>query len=145
MLSQMLKSFQVNNSLTDLREGGEEIHRVNLRTSSNASLQLNLARTRNLLPQQRHQQQQHEDDVDDGRGRWRPRRPEQDAWRRTARPVSAQSWYADAYPENVTYSRTEQVKFGAVPVQKAGIILKGEALVMSNGKRTGADCGIIMH
>merc|ERR1719264_1170327 len=25
-----------------------------------------------------------------------------------ARPVSAQSWYADAYPENVTYSRTEQ-------------------------------------
>ena len=118
-----------DDSLTDLREGGEEIHRVNLRTSSNASLQLNLARTRNLLPQQRHQQQQHADDVgDDGRGRWRPR-PEQDAWRRTARPVSAQSWYADAYPENVTYSRTEQVKFGAVHVlQKAGIILKGEAL-----------------
>ena len=82
---------------------------MNLRTSSNASLQLNLARTRNLLPQQRHQQQQHADDDDDGRGRWRPRRPEQDAWRWTARPVSAQSWYADAYPENVTYSRTEQV------------------------------------
>ena len=110
--------------MIDLRDSGEEIHRVNLRTSRNASLQLNLARIRHLLPQQRHQLQprrregqehQQDDDYDDdgrGRGRRQPRPgpagqgPE---WRRTARPVSAQSWYADAYPENVTYSRTEQV------------------------------------
>ena len=113
----MLSHFESTRSpinATDLRESGEEIHRVNLRTSSNASLQLHLARTRHLLPQQR----RHEDDelrlptASPAQSAFSAQRTEEDAWRRTARPVSAQSWYADAYPENVTYSRTEQVRGG---------------------------------
>ena len=87
---------------------------MNLRTSSNASLQLHLARTRHLLPQQRHQ---HDElrlpTASPAQSAFSAQRTEEeDAWRRTARPVSAQSWYADAYPENVTYSRTEQVRGG---------------------------------
>ncbi len=76
----------------------DEIHRVNIRTSDQ-QLQLNLGRIRHLLPQQRERRRQQQQDESQRR---------QPRWRRFRQ--EANSWYADAYPENITYSQTEQVR-----------------------------------
>jgi hypothetical protein len=70
----------------------DETHRVNIRTSDH-SLQLNLARIHHLLPKPRREEAERR------RQGWQKRH--------LLRPQAA-SWYADAFPQNITYSRTEQ-------------------------------------